>query len=222
LANQPYVDEIDNAAHDGSQAPNGDDNAQSIPLLSYMGPNNVYHGTVAMGHRRQPSLEEPGITYAGRSVYATFGLEGMNNSFSAGLGFTPTTRSELLGAFLDWTWAPAPTTVQITNTVAVSSTLHQFSASAAYGLQGRSANTLFPRTVQYRWDFGDGSPYVISVGSQASHQYLCGADNQHTMRVEITDNYGNVIIGTKDVDVSKSCTTNVGPKNQLYLPVARK
>ncbi len=222
LANQPYVDEIDNAAHDGSQAPNGDDNLQSIPLLTYQGPHNIYHGTVAMGHRLQPSLEKPGVTYTGRSVYATFGLEGMNNSFSAGLGFTPTTRSELLGAFLDWTWAPAPTTVQITNTVAVSSTLHHFNASAGYGLQGRSANTLFPRTVQYRWDFGDGSPYVVSVGPQASHQYLCGADNQHTMRVELTDNYGTVIIGSKDVDVSKSCATNVGPKSQLYLPVVRK
>ena len=109
-----------------------------------------------------------------------------------------------------------------TNTVAVSSTLHHFNASAGYGLQGRSANTLFPRTVQYRWDFGDGSPYVVSVGPQASHQYLCGADNQHTMRVELTDNYGTVIIGSKDVDVSKSCATNVGPKSQLYLPVVRK
>lgn len=223
LDNQAFVDEIDNRSHDGSEDPNGiDKNFTSTPLLYYQGPNNLYNGTVAMGHRLQPSLEEPGITYSGRSVYATFGLEGMSNSFNASLGVTPTTRSELLGAFLDWTWAPAPTTVQITNTVATSSTLQQFSAAAAYGLQQRSANTLFPKTVQYRWDFGDGSPYVISVGSQTSHQYLCGADNQHTMRVEITDNYGNVVIGSKDIDVSQSCATNVGPKNQLYLPMVRR
>ncbi len=223
LDNQAFVDEIDNRSHDGSEDPNGiDKNFTSTPLLYYQGPNNLYNGTVAMGHRLQPSLEEPGIIYSGRSVYATFGLEGMSNSFNASLGVTPTTRSELLGAFLDWTWAPAPTTVQITNTVATSSTLQQFSAAVAYGLQQRSANTLFPKTVQYRWDFGDGSPYVISVGAQTSHQYLCGADNQHTMRVEITDNYGNVVIGSKDIDVSQSCVTNVGPKNQLYLPMVRR
>ena len=222
LDNQVFVDEIDNHFHDGTEDPNGDDNLTSTPILYYQGPNNLYNGTVAMGHRLQPSLENPGITYSGRSVYATFGLEGMSNDFNASVALTPTSRSELLGAFLDWSWAPAPTTVQITNTVASSSTLQQFSASAAYGLQQRSTMALSPKPVQYRWDFGDGSAYVVSVGSQASHQYLCGADNNHTLRVEITDSYGNVVIGSKDIDVSKSCATNVGPGNVLYLPVIRK
>jgi subtilisin family serine protease len=220
--NQRFVDEIDNHFHDGSEDPNGDDNFASQPILTYQGPFNIYDGTVAMGHRLQPSLENPGITYSGRSVYATFGLEGMSNSFNATANLTPTTRSELLGAFLDWTWAPATTTVQITDTVAVSSSLHIFDAQPAYGLQERSADALFQEAVQYRWDFGDGSTYVISQGSKASHQYLCGADNNHTLRVEITDNYGNVVIGAQDVEVSNSCATNLGPQNPVYLPVIRR
>ncbi|MBX3014733.1 MAG: S8 family serine peptidase [Caldilineaceae bacterium] len=219
LENQPYVDEIDNHYHDGSEDPTGIDGFASKPILTYAGPFNLYNGTVAMGYRQQPSLENAGITYSGRTVYATFGLEGMSNSFNPTLAFTPTTRSELLGAFLDWTWAPAPTTVEITDTVAMSSSLHIFSAQHAYGLQARSATVFTPMPVQYRWDFGDGSAYVTSQGAEASHQYLCADTNTYTVRVEITDNYGNVVIGSKTIDVTTSCTTNVGPAKVLYLPI---
>ncbi|MEZ4726873.1 MAG: S8 family serine peptidase [Caldilineaceae bacterium] len=221
IKNQPFVDEIDNHAHNGTEDPTGVDGLKSIPILTYEGPFNLYHGTVAMGHRLQPSLENPGITYDGRSIYATFGLEGMSNDFSATLGITPTTRSQLLGAFLDWTWAPAPTTVQITDTTVVSGSLYIFSAQAAYGLQ-RNTDVLNPQPVQYRWDFGDGSAYLLSEGAQASHQYLCGVDNSHTVRVEITDNYGNVVIGSSEIDVSNNCSTNVTPANNLYLPIVTK
>lgn len=221
--NQLYVDELDNHPHDQMDSPiPGEQEYASIPLLTYEGPYNKYDGTVALAYRAQPSLENPGITYSGRTVYAGFGLEGMNNSFNSTLEITPTTRSELLGAFLDWSWAPPATTVQISDTVALSSTSYIFSAQAAYGLQQRSANALFPASVQYRWDFGDGSAYLISSGSQAGHQYICGADNTHTVRVEITDNYGNVAIGAKDIDVSQSCATNVGPNTIFYLPLIHK
>lgn len=221
--NQLYVDELDNHPHDQMDSPiPGEQEYASIPLLTYEGPYNKYDGTVALAYRAQPSLENPGITYSGRTVYASFGLEGMNNNYNATLEITPTTRSELLGAFLDWSWAPPATTVQISSTVAVSSTSYIFAAQAAYGLQQRSGNVLFPAAVQYRWDFGDGSAYVVSSGVQAGHQYICGADNTHTVRVEITDNYGNVTIGSKDIDVSQSCATDVGPNTIFYLPLIHK
>lgn len=225
-ANQPYVDEIDTVFHDSSQDPNPDNttsesNLGSKPLLYYAGPFNAYAGTVAVAHRDQPSLERPGIDYAGRSIYTTFGLEGISSEFNATLNITPTSRSALLQQLLDWTWSQPPTTVQITDTTVVSGSLYIFDAQAAYGLQ-RSAGALTPQPVQYRWDFGDGSAYVVSAGSQASHQYLCGADNTHTVRVEITDNYGNVVIGAKELNVSNNCTTNTGPANNLYLPFVTK
>jgi len=226
LRNQAFVDELDTVFHDSSQDPNPDSttsesNLGSSALLKYVGPDNLYNGTVAVGHRDQPSLERPGIDYAGRSAYTAFGLEGISNDFSSTLNITPTTRAGLLQLLLDWSWSEPPTTVQITDTVTLSSSLHIFSAQATYGVQ-RSADALTPRSVQYRWDFGDGSPYVISQGTQASHQYLCGSTSSYTVRVEITDNYGNVVIGSKVVDVSQSCATNVGPANFFYLPVIRK
>lgn len=221
--NQFYVDELDNHPHDQMDSPiPGEQEYFSIPLLTYEGPYNKYDGTVALAYRAQPSLENPGITYSGRTIYAGFGLEGMNNNFNPTLAITPTTRSALLGAFLDWSWAPAATTVQISNTATISSSTHIFTAQAAYGLQQRSSDVLSPAPVQYRWDFGDGSAYFVSSGSQAGHQYICGTDNKHTVRVEITDNYGNVAIGSTDVDVSQSCTTNAGPNTIFYLPLIRK
>lgn len=225
--NQRFVDEIDTVFHDASQDPNPDNttsesNLGSKPLLYYSGPLNAYHGTVAVSHRDQPSLERPGTDYAGRSIYTTFGLEGVSSDFNATLNITPTSRSALLQQLLDWTWSQPPTTVQISDTVAISSSLHFFDVQAAYGVQQRNTTAMTPAPVQYRWDFGDGSAYVISQGSIASHQYLCDADNNHTLRVEITDNYGNVVIGSKALNVTNSCTTNVGPASMIYLPVVSK
>ena len=222
LRNQRFVDEIDNRFHDSTEDPTGLDTLGSTPLLKYQGPYNIYGGTVAMGYRQQPTLEKPGITYNGRSVYTTFGLEGMSNDFSSTLGITPTTRSELLGAFLDWGWSQPPTTVAISDTVAVSSTLYIFDAQAAYGVQASSTSAVGPTPVQYRWDFGDGSPYSLTATSQASHIYVCSTTATYTVRVEITDNFGNVVIGSKALDVSANCSTNAGPASVLFLPLIAK
>lgn len=219
---QLYVDEIDNRFHNGTQDPTGMDILRSTPLLKYQGPYNRYAGTVALGHRQQPSLEDPGITYSGRSVYATFGLEGMNNDFTNTLGITPTTRSELLGAFLDWGWSQPPTTVAISDTAVMSSTLYTFDATAAYGVQASSGTGTGPAPKAYRWDFGDGSPYLNSITATASHTYLCSDTNSYTVRVEITDTFGNVVIGSKTIDVSDNCSTNAGPNQILFLPIINK
>ena len=110
----------------------------------------------------------------------------------------------------------------ISDTASVSSTLYIFDASAAYGVQASNVSAVAPALVQYRWDFGDGSPYVIGATSQASHTYLCGDTNTHVVRVEITDNYGNVVIGSKTIDVSANCSTNAGPDTVLFLPLVAK
>ena len=218
VANHFSVDEIDNEDHDGTR--NFSENPATIlPILMYQGPNNMYDGTVAMAVRQQPTLDNPGITYEGRSIYTTFGLEGMSNDFNATLGITPTTRSELLGAFLDWGWSQPATTVTISDTAVVSSTMYLFDASPAYGVQASSANAVAPAPVQYRWDFGDGSPYVTSATSQAGHTYQCGSQSVYDVRVEITDNFGNVVIGSKSVDIGTNCSTDAGPSDTLYLPI---
>lgn len=222
LPNQRFVDEIDNEFHDGTQDPTGTDVLGSTPILKYQGPYNIYNGTVAIANRQQPSLENPGITYEGRTVYASFGLEGMSNAVSASLGFTPTTRSELLGTFLDWSWSEPPMTVTITDTTVTSSTIYIFDAGATYGEQMSREGALDPMPVQYRWDFGDGSPYVTSVTSAAGHTYGCTEPTTHTVRVEITDNYGNVAIGSQPIDVADNCSTATGPGSVIYMPIIRR
>ncbi|MFN8441539.1 MAG: S8 family serine peptidase [Caldilineaceae bacterium] len=215
LLNEAYVDEIDNHYHDGSEDPNGIEGFQGTPLLFYPGPSNIYSGTVAMGYRQQPSLENPGISYSGRSVYATFGLEGVSESFNSSASITPTSRSELLGNFLDWVWAQPPTSVNVTDT-ADSGLSYTFSAQPVYGLQQtRSEATFNPTVAQVRWDFGDGTAYTTTAGNQVNHTYQCSFNNVHTVRAELTDNYGTVAIGSQTLDLSSSCA---GTKS-LFLPL---
>ncbi|MEZ4870343.1 MAG: S8 family serine peptidase [Caldilineaceae bacterium] len=223
LKNQAYMDELDNRAHDGSNDPTGGEVAfPGIPLFQYAGLSNKVAGTVAMVHRDQPSLEQAEITYRGRSIYTAFGLEGLSEALgAAATDATPVSRSQFLGKILEWLWAEPATTVQITSTVAVSSTLFNFDATAAYGLQ-RHSTAAAPASVQYRWDFGDGSAYVISSGSQSSHQYRCSDTDAYTVRVEVTDNYGNVTVGEQQVTVGDNCSDAPGLDQNLYLPLVAK
>jgi subtilisin family serine protease len=225
LPNQRYVDELDNMLHDGSSNPNpvpgdpfGETTLGSNPLLSYSGPFNDYNGDVTLARRQQPSLEVPGITYAGRSIFASFGLEGMSETFNASYGITPTSRAGLLGAFVVWL-NTEPGTVTITPTLVATTTLYTF----GYAFTSNPQNPVATSPVHARWDFGDGTPYVTAGDANtASHQYVCAADNVHTVRVEITDSLGIVTLGEVTIDVSGSC--NVGPVNPtgIYLPIIGK
>lgn len=199
--NQFYVDELDNEFHDGSQDPNdngttSESNLGSVPLFRYVSPYNMQDGTVALAHRDQPSLERPGTTYSGSSIYASFGLEGMSEGLNATTGITPTTRADLLGAFLTWSWSSAAAVEVVNSTPENASDLHMFTATLAEG-----------DAEQIRWDFGDGSGYTISEINVVGHHFTkCGT---HTVRAEITDSLGTVSIGSVDVDISKKCTLNL-------------
>jgi hypothetical protein len=215
-ANQPYIDEIDNEYHDGSQdpRPHAEDNLNSLPILYYAGPFNQQDGTVALANRDRPSLERPGTTYSGRSIYATFGLEGMSNSLNPSVGITPTTRTELLDLFFEWLWSEPGTAVISPTQVVTTSDLAIFSA----GLTPAGAMPEKPlEGVRYRWDFGDGSTFVTSAGNQAGHTYLCGEDNTYTVRVEIMDQYGNTTIGSLLFDASAVCADSL--QRKYFLPL---
>ena len=203
LGNQLYIDELDNRYYGGSEDPTGMDVYGSTPILTYPSVHRIADGTVALVKRDQPSLENPGISYQGRSVYASFGLEGMSNAYSPIFGITPTTRSELLGTFLDWAWSN-PMTATISNTTTSNaSKLTVFTG----GLEGATP-------VSYRWDFGDGSPYSVpQPGAEIGHTYACGL---YTVRVEVTDTYGNVSITSQNVVIEANCITP-----PLHLPTIR-
>jgi hypothetical protein len=215
LANQPYVDEIDNVFHDGSQDPTGDgttseSNLGSTLLFRYNGPFNQYHGAVAAAHRDQPSLERPGTDYSGRSVYTSFGLEGMSNDFSPTLEMTPTTRSELLDRMLNWGWSEPPQVVISATTEANGGHVTFFTVTISETTTVAQAPA--PTAVSFRWDFGDGAGFVPTTTPQASRQYtVCG---NYTVQVEVTDSYGNVSIGTQQIRVTENCS-----EWQMRLPI---
>lgn len=200
-ANQYYIDEIQADNSDSNPPPHEQSNSYH-PLFMYPGPYNIEEGVVAMGHRDQPTLEVPGVAYYGRSIYTTFGLEGVNN----GLGYTE--RADLLGLLLDWAMdEPTATIMDITDTYSDTGQAYVFEASVT--------STLTTTTgVSYRWDFGDGSYVGPSEYAISGHDYAyCDV---YTVRVEAVDSLGNAAIGTLDVNVTQSCIY------QLYLPAMLK
>lgn len=66
------------------------------------------------------------------------------------------------------------------------------------------------------------APMSSRPGHKPAISISVGTVLMYTVRVEITDNYGNVAIGSQAVDVSKSCATDVGPNTIFYLPLIHK
>ena len=180
--NQYYIDEIEtlpNTEPDGGAGKG----YPYLPLFRYPGMYNMQDGTVGMAHRAQPSLEVPGIDYLGRSIYTTFGLEGVNN------GSSGASREELLDTFMNW--AMDEPTVAISNTTPEN-------GSHLYTLMAEVAGD---PGVQYRWDFGDGSAYSPWYGSaQVGHVFpACG---DYAVRVEMVNVWGNHAIGESTIEVT--------------------
>ena len=220
---QLYVDELDNVTHDGTESPvptDDPDRLLSTPIFAYNGDTNAYSGYVALASRDSVSLERPGTSYSGRSIYTSFGLEGMNESEGA-------SRADLLGAFLAWTWAdPSPVTIADTST-ADGSGLTSFMATLNEGVNAAGMSQA-NAAVSYRWDFGDGSEFAVSASDTVSHSYSCSdAGNVYTVRVEITDDLGIVSIGSSEFDVSDSCSSPTAidrlpepdSPNKIFLPL---
>jgi hypothetical protein len=191
--NQAYIDEIGiDPSTPAQRDPTDPLNPLGLryrPVLKYPGSGAVEDNVVTMAHRDQPTLEVPGISYLGRSVYASFGLEGVNN--------TPgnTSREALMQTFLNYAWDKPTASISRTTVLTNSSKIEQFTANF-------SSNIISNTAVSYRWDYGDGKPYMTSGSSPVTvHPYqVCG---RYTVRVEITDAYGNHTIGTQEVNVTR-------------------
>jgi subtilisin family serine protease len=181
--NQYYVDEIEAQRYITTS---GEANMAYVPLLHHRNSaTNEEQGVVAMAHREQPTLERPGVAYAGRSVYMAFGLEGVNNPIPGTATMElASTREELLQRALDWAWdEPMVTLAGVGEaTITFTATL----ASNVAGVEG----------VSYRWDFGDGSPYEITAGNVVTHTYDDSTLMIYDVRVEAMDSLGNRTIGS--------------------------
>jgi len=197
-ANQYYVDEL--ATKPFKSPDNPEELLPYTPLLAYAGPYNRQDGVVAMAHRDQPTLEIPGISYFGRSIYTSFGLEGVNGESA---------RANLLQTFFNW--AMDEPTVTISNTTpGNASELTTFQANLDSDVTGTTG-------YHYRWDFGDASdiagPYR---SSQASHVYEDGGI--YTVTVEVTDNWGNKTIGSREVLVPDITVLHTNDEHGWLLP----
>jgi subtilisin family serine protease len=176
-ANQLFVDELA---------------ALQMPLFYY--PSAIEpadSSIVAVARRNQPSLENPGIDFLGRMVFLGFGLEGVNDGLPG-----QTSRSELLSVLLDW--AMDEPEADIIHTQGNGNYM-MYQADVSSNIAGTTG-------ISYRWDYGDGSPFVGPVETnQTGHYYeMCGV---YTVRVEATDSWGNVAIGSSQVPVTQGCVT---------------
>jgi subtilisin family serine protease len=198
-ANQAYVDEIGIDPNEPIQRdPTAPVFPEYSPILKYPGTGAVEDNVVAMAHRPQPSLELPGVSYLGRSIYTSFGLEGVNNSAGR------TSRESLLQRFFNWL-NDEPTVTIYNATPVNASMLSMVTATLTSNIAGTTA-------VTYRWDWGDGTPYTAPTTSNtAGHEYqACG---NYTIRVEAVDSWGNHAIGTMGYALTSQCM------HQLFLPL---
>ena len=140
-ANQYYVDEIDVLGF-------GDvEGGVNSPVLTAVGGYPLRKGYTGVTRAAYPTLENPTPDFDYRTMYLSFGLEGVNND----TGFN--TREDLLGRALAWLLDSAEVTIH-EGMVPVDSI-----------------------GILYRWDFGDGSPYTdFSPSNMGAHTYMAAGD----------------------------------------------
>lgn len=188
---QLYIDELE---------PVG---SNRIPLLTYPGPFNTAQGLVAMSRRVQPTLEEPLINDLGRSIFTSFGLEGVNNVQGV------TTREQLMGKFISMINDEPTVTISHTQEVTTSS-ISIFTANFASNI---SDSNLYA----HRWDFGDGSGFTGFFGTATPVQHRYAECGDYTVRVEAVSTYGNHTIGTRDVTIT-ACPPEPTFTYEIMLP----
>ncbi|MBA3534894.1 MAG: S8 family serine peptidase, partial [Ardenticatenales bacterium] len=193
--NQYFVDEIESGVYITDDVAGSPTTPNYQAVLQHRDSTNVDKGTVAMVHREQPTLENPGVTFTGRTFYATFGLEGVNTRS----GFT--TREELIQRALNWAWDNPQVEIEATTTEAGQTT---FVANFSSNIPG-------VRPIKYRWDFGDGPTAPTNNGVITLDTSTCSNDT--TVRVEVLDSLGNRTVNT----ITAFC-----PEQEVfsvYLPV---
>lgn len=160
----------------------------AVPILKAASTTSEVEGIVGMQRYAEPTLEEPAIAFAYRSTYLSFGLEGVRSDTGT------TTMKELLQSLLYW-HVDRPS-ISIANPVAVPD-MGQTVAMTA------TAQTNTPAVfVRYRWDFGDGTPFVETTESTVMHQYEKAGT--YTVRVEGTDSWGHRALSSTPVTLQQA------------------
>ncbi|HOT93554.1 MAG TPA: S8 family serine peptidase, partial [Anaerolineae bacterium] len=176
--NQYFVDEI--------QIPQvGEGQPEPVvmpkPIFQATSGDHVADGYVGLVTSSDASLEDP-MTYADwRSVYLSFGFEGINNPPPETFLFD--SRVTVMNHLLGFLFTQPTVALPDYNVMAGQEVTLQ--ATAGFATADTTA------LVQYRWDFGDGSPIVTTTTPTVTHTYAPGT---YTARVEVTDFYGHTAI----------------------------
>lgn len=186
--NQIFVDELKVSGEPYVPPVVHDNNSYYVPMPLFIYPDDSYwmeDGIVGIASRQQPTLENPGITGLGRSIFTSFGLEGVNNTEYS------TSREELLDKMLKWGWD--------TPYAIVTGTVHGMGVEVEAGMFDGLGES-YEHAV-YRWDFGDGSEFTeFTPFNKARHNYqVCGL---HTVHVEAIDALGNHAVAKFEVDLT--------------------
>jgi len=193
-ANQLWVDELD--PYDGQPPHPAYEDLDADTIFVAIGGKPQADATVGLKKSSEPTLEEPRLKTDYRVIFLGFGLEGMNT-------MTGTTPITLTGKVLDW--LDDEVSVSISDGwVAHPYDLMTLTASANSTITG----TTF---IEYRWDFGDGSPIATTTVPTVTHSY--GAFGVYQPRVEVTDSLGHKA-------VSAAGTATVGYR--IFMPVVVK
>jgi hypothetical protein len=119
-----------------------------------------------------------------------FGLEAVNNSTSF------SSRAQVTRATLNWlldriTFAPVTLTTQ----------KPKGNSEKKVVLTASAASSVGATFTQYRWDFGDGSPYETTATRSVDHKYLHWGT--YAVRIEATDSLGHRAIQHQAVQIEK-------------------
>jgi subtilisin family serine protease len=162
-----------------------------IPLFRAIGsPVQGASDAISFGRSSEPSLEEQRLEYRYRSVSMGFGLEGVNSN----TGFT--SRAQVTRATLDWLLD------RITfGAIAVTSQKDKDKPKRKAVVTASPSSSVGATFTQFRWDFGDGSPYETTATRSVDHQYQHWGT--YTVRVEATDSLGHRALQTQTVEIEK-------------------
>lgn len=196
--NQGYIDEIA-LPEPGEGQPEENNPAQMI--FQAAEGDFAEEGHVGAVKSAEPCLTMPETDYDYRIAYLSFGFEGINDPVLGSLEMV-TSRETLMANLLDFLWAEP--TVSLTNTIETT-----INVTETFVAEADHIGTLFlpPTFDQYRWDFGDGTDFVITTAPSVTHVYTQAG--VYTPRVEVMDKYGHKALASSTVTVEEF---------MIYLP----
>ncbi len=124
------------------------------PLFQLLDTSAPFGSAIAFSRGSEPSLEEERVMYHYRSVSMGFGLEGVNGAPE---------QQEIAHRTLDW----------LLDEVDVSLTAVRVGTSRrVLGFTADATSSTGAGITSYRWDFGDGSPIVLTGAPNIEHRYV--------------------------------------------------